>query len=76
MIVTHSPQQALARTKITEVDMNKDEMIRDLIYAIEVLRDRLPDDEDQMSKHEIQAVIIHEDAIRILTEEIFKKEAA
>jgi len=53
--------------------MNKDELIQDLIWAIEVLRDRLPDDENQMSKHETQAVIIQENAIRKMDEQIFKK---
>jgi len=53
--------------------MNKDELIQDLIWAIEVLRDRLPDDENQMSKHETQAVIIQENAIRMMDAQIFKK---
>ena len=52
--------------------MNKDEVIRDLIWAIEVLRDRLPDDEDQMSKHEEQAVIIQENALRMMDQQIFQ----
>ena len=55
--------------------MNKDEVIRDLLWAIEVLRDRLPDD-DQMSSHEMQAVIIHENTIRAMDDEIFKKQEA
>ena len=53
--------------------MNKDELIQDLIWAIEVLRDRLPDDENHMSKHETQAVIIQENAIRMMDAQIFKK---
>lgn len=55
--------------------MNKDEVIRDLIWAIEVLRDRLPDD-DQMSKHEMQAVIIQENALRAMDTQIFQGAAA
>ncbi len=47
---------------MTTTDVN---MILDLIWAVEVLRDRLPEDE-QLSKHEVQAVIIQETAIQYM----------
>jgi hypothetical protein len=53
--------------------MNKDEVIRDLIWAIEVLRGRLPDNEANVTASEYEAIFIQERAMRFQNDEIFKK---